>query len=163
AAPVPSTSGVLPLLGETAAEQLAGKYSPIAYVRQQAEPCYRKGEAYLPAPVDIVLGEPAVRLTRNTGGKRSDDRVSMMGPAAQDLAGKDETYYRDLPGDPRAPGCTYEQESKARMAGRQPTTYAHIVTEPEHHRLTVQYWFFTYFDDFNNTHESDWEMVQLRF
>lgn len=163
AAPMPATSSTVSPLGDTAAEQFANMYSPIAYVRQQAEPCDRKGEAYLPAPVEIVLGDPAVALKRDAGGKRADDPVIKMAPTAQDLAGKGAEYYLDLPGDPRAPGCTYEQDAKARMAGHQPTTYAHIVAEPEHHRLTMQYWFYTYFDDFNNTHESDWEMIQLRF
>src|SRR5262245_508531 len=163
AAPAPSTSSGVPLLGDTAAEQLANRYGPIAYVRQQAEPCDRKGEAYLPAPVELVLGDPSVALKRDAGGRSEDDPVIVMGPTARDLAGKDTSYYLDLPGDPRAPGCTYEQDAKARMAGRQPTTYAHIVPEPEHHRLTIQYWFYTYFDDFNNTHESDWEFIQLRF
>ena len=29
--------------------------------------------------------------------------------------------------------------------------------------VALQYWFFYPFNDFNNTHEGDWEMVQLNF
>ena len=41
------------------------------------------------------------------------------------------------------------------------TTYAHIVVDEEEGRLSLQYWFFWYFNDWNNTHEADWENVQL--
>jgi hypothetical protein len=30
-------------------------------------------------------------------------------------------------------------------------------------KLALQYWFFYVFNDFNNTHEGDWEMIQLDF
>jgi hypothetical protein len=30
-------------------------------------------------------------------------------------------------------------------------------------RLALQYWFFYVFNDWNNTHEGDWEMIQLNF
>ena len=42
--------------------------------------------------------------------------------------------------------------------------YAHVVGEAEFPgRLALQYWFFYPFNDFNNTHEGDWEMIQLVF
>ena len=46
----------------------------------------------------------------------------------------------------------------------QPTVYAHVATDPGHPgQLALQYWFFYVFNDFNNTHEGDWEMTQLVF
>ena len=30
-------------------------------------------------------------------------------------------------------------------------------------KLALQYWFFYVFNDFNNLHEGDWEMIQLNF
>jgi hypothetical protein len=49
-------------------------------------------------------------------------------------------------------------------AASQPTTYAHVVTEPSHPgQLALQYWFFYLFNDFNDKHEGDWEMIQLNF
>ncbi len=40
--------------------------------------------------------------------------------------------------------------------------YAHVATDPEDPgKLALQYWFFYAFNDFNNLHEGDWEMIQL--
>ena len=48
--------------------------------------------------------------------------------------------------------------------GTQPTVYAHVATDPGYPgKLALQYWFFYPFNDFNNTHEGDWEMTQLVF
>jgi hypothetical protein len=39
-----------------------------------------------------------------------------------------------------------------------------VVTEPGRPgKLALQYWFFYVFNDFNNKHEGDWEMIQLNF
>jgi hypothetical protein len=151
-------------MGQSASpeQQLAEKYAPIAMLRSQKHACDRDGEGYFPAPVEIVLGNPDVALMQRVEGK---DVLVKMGPTAQDLAGKDETYYLDFPGSPRRPGCTYETSFKqyAAAMNAQPTTYVHIVIDDEHERLYVQYWFWYYFNDWNNTHESDWEMVQIEF
>ena len=47
----------------------------------------------------------------------------------------------------------------------QPTTaYAHVVSEPgKPGKLALQYWLYYVFNDWNNKHESDWEMVQVMF
>ena len=42
--------------------------------------------------------------------------------------------------------------------------YAHVAGDPRPPgKLALQYWFFYPFNDFNNTHEGDWEMIQLVF
>jgi hypothetical protein len=42
--------------------------------------------------------------------------------------------------------------------------YAHVATEATRPgKLALQYWLFYPFNDFNNTHEGDWEMIQLVF
>jgi hypothetical protein len=88
-----------------------------------------------------------------------------MGPTAQDLAGLGSAYYLDFPGDPRRPDCRYETDFKrfAAASHAQPTAYAHIVVDQKHQKLILQYYFWWYFNDWNNTHESDWEMIQLIF
>jgi hypothetical protein len=144
-------------------EQLAQMYAPIAMLKRQEEACDRDGESYVPAPIEAVLGDPAVALKQNLGGDAEDDPIVMMGPTAADLFGKDDTYYIDLPGNPRSPGCDYEQYSRARMEGRVPTTYAHIVVDPDGRGLMLEYWFYFVYNYFNNTHESDWEGLQIRF
>ncbi|HVL22607.1 MAG TPA: hypothetical protein VM450_00895 [Thermomicrobiales bacterium] len=160
----PATASSSRLLQASSPEQqLAERYAPVAEVRQQEKPCDRSGEGYFPAPVDVVLGNPEVVLKQvNEDG---DDRVVKQGPTAQDLAGKDDTYYLDFPGNPNEPGCTYETDFKrfAEARGAQPTTYARVHIDYAHTKLVLQYWFWYYFNDWNNTHESDWEMVQLVF
>ena len=48
--------------------------------------------------------------------------------------------------------------------GTKPTVYAHVATEPGRPgKLALQYWFYYVFNDWNNTHEGDWEMIQLVF
>ena len=42
--------------------------------------------------------------------------------------------------------------------------YAHVATDPAHPgKLALQYWFFYVYNDWNNLHEGDWEMIQLDF
>ena len=42
--------------------------------------------------------------------------------------------------------------------------YAHVASDPSHpEMIALQYWFFYLFNDFNNLHEGDWEMIQLDF
>ncbi len=62
------------------------------------------------------------------------------------------------------PGCSYEQWANRVTAGTKPTIYAHVAVERGAHQgLALQYWFFYVFNDFGNTHEGDWEMIQLNF
>jgi hypothetical protein len=69
-----------------------------------------------------------------------------------------------LPGDPLQPGCGYEQDFRRWNAGRKPSVYAHIATDPSHPgKLAVQYWLYYTFNDFTDKHEGDWEMAQVDF
>jgi hypothetical protein len=150
----------------SAAQQLAEKYAPIAYLRVQKAACDKDGEGYYPAPVEIVLGNPEVALKHNEGADSSEnDPIIMMGPTAQDLVGLDDNYYLDFPGNPRRARCTYETDFKrfAAAIGAEPTAYARIVVDEAEERLVLQYWMYFYFNDWNNTHETDWEMFQLVF
>ena len=48
--------------------------------------------------------------------------------------------------------------------GQSPAVYAHVATDPERPgKLALQYWLFYVFNDWNNLHEGDWEMIQLVF
>ena len=69
-----------------------------------------------------------------------------------------------LPRRRAQPGCTYEQWSNRITKGTQPTVYAHVAFDKARPgKLALQYWFFYVFNDFNNLHEGDWEMIQLNF
>ncbi len=150
----------------SAAQQLAEKYSPIAYLRKQKEACDKSGEGFFPAPVEIILGNPEVALKHHEGDNKSEqDPIVKMGPTAADLVGLDSNYYLDFPGNPRKARCTYETDFKrfAAAIGAEPTVYARFVVDEAKGQLVLQYWMYFYFNDWNNTHETDWEMFQLVF
>ena len=141
---------------DDAATQLAERYSPIVVMRDQPVEC-GDGEPYLPTAVESVLGQQDVVL-------RGPDGASIAAPTSADLAGKGDGWYIDLPGNPLAPGCDYENWFRATSADHPATVYAHIATDPLHPgKLALQYWFFWVFNDWNDKHEGDWEMIQLLF
>ncbi len=136
--------------------ELAERYAPIVVVRDQPEPC-GEGEPYLPSPVEAVLGHPDVVL-------RGPDGQAIASPTSADLAGKGDGWYVDLPGNPLSPGCDYETWFRSTSTQHVPTVYARVATDPAHPgMLALQYWFFWVFNDWNDRHEGDWEMVQLLF
>jgi hypothetical protein len=148
---------------ESDEQRLADTYAPIVMLRaQEHPPCDDKEEQYQPTKVGITLGNPRVRLMRT--GRRGAREVTTA-PKAADIAGLGQRYYLDLPGNPLHPECTYARDFAAiRDAGDAPfTTYARIVTDPDEHRLVLQYWFYYYFNVFNDLHESDWEGMQIAF
>ncbi len=147
------------------AQQLAERWAPLAVLRDQTAPCDRNGEGYFPAPVESVLGNPEVALKFEDSGSSATDTIVKMGPTAQDIANLDDQYYLDFPGNPRRPGCVFETDFKRYAAEQElkPTTYAHIVVDAEEHRVVIQYWLWWYFNDWNNLHEGDWEVVQVVF
>ena len=51
----------------TPEQQLADMYAPIVMLKRQERPCDRNGEAYLPAPVEVVFDDPQVALVRAAG------------------------------------------------------------------------------------------------
>jgi hypothetical protein len=147
--------GPAPAHAATSDTTLADRYAPILELKAQRAPCDATGEQFVPSPVEIVLGNPEVRLLRGS------EQLISLAPTAEQIAPLGPNYYLDLPGNPLHPGCTYEQASQQLMHGRQPTSYAHIATEPGVTGIVVQYWFFYYFNQFNDLHEGDWEMMQV--
>jgi hypothetical protein len=139
-------------------QELANTYAPIVALKQQTKPCDTKGEPFRPIGVGRVLGRPDVRLVDAKG------KLIAAAPTAADLFGEGESTYLDLPGSPLNPGCSYEQWAHEIADGTPTIAYAHVVTQPgKPGKLALQYWFYYPFNDFNNKHESDWEMIQLMF
>jgi hypothetical protein len=139
-------------------EDLAARYAPVVRLVAQTEEC-GPGEPFIPTDVNVLFNEPTVAFR---GPWNRTDLVA-IGPSAKDLVNRHE-YHLDFPGDPLDPGCTYELWSKRITAGTRPTVYAHVAGDPGYPgKLALQYWFFYPFNDFNNTHEGDWEMIQLVF
>ena len=147
---------------ESPERRLAAKYAPIVMLRAQDDPpCDNTREQYLPTTVDAVLGNPRVELVPPSGSARPRKRA----PTAADIAGLGSNWYLDLPGNPLSPGCTFARDfAGLRKGGRTPAlTYAHIARQRGQTGLALQYWFFYYFNQFNDLHESDWEGMQILF
>lgn len=139
------------------AQELAERYAPLVAVQRQPEAC-GDGEPYQPEDVAIILDQPDVVL-RDAGGK-----VIATAPGATELYAAPDGSNLDLPGNTLRPGCDYERRFGRRALGRDPVVYARVVNDPsDPDRLAVQYWMYFVFNDWNDVHESDWEMVQIAF
>jgi hypothetical protein len=145
----------------TPAEQrLADRYAPIVALKKQREPC-RAGEGFRPVLVDLVLGRDDVSLFRGAG--RAYRRLQRA-PEVEDLPAVGLDYFLDLPGNPITDRCAYQRWFRRIGATAPSAVYAHVATEkgvPD--RLALQYWLYYVYNDFNDKHESDWEMIQLEF
>jgi hypothetical protein len=145
--------------GQTAEVSLAELYAPIVRLVEQPEEC-GPGEPYKPIDIDAILDEETVSLR---GPWRSNDLVE-IGPSADDLGRGLFEYNIDFPGEALRPGCNYERWGRRLAEDTEPTVYAHLTAEPAHpDRLALQYWLFYVYNDWNNLHEGDWEMIQLVF
>jgi hypothetical protein len=142
---------------DSADEQaLAARYAPV--VRLVEHNGCEPGKPYLPIDVNLLFDEPTVALR----GPWGNDLVT-IGPSAKQLDGLFE-YHLDFPGNALDPGCGYLRWERQLVEGHSPTVYAHVATDPGHPgKLALQYWLFYVFNNWNNLHEGDWEMVQLVF
>jgi len=144
----------------TAEQELAERFVPVIMLKEQSEACDPEGEPYGPTAVDIVLDNPEVAL-RQVGPY---DPVVKRAPGAADLVGLGEGFFLDFPGSSLSPGCIYERDFDKYSADVPATVYAHVVQQPDEPGLVfVQYWFYWYYNDWNNKHESDWEGITLKF
>jgi hypothetical protein len=142
-----------------AEEELAERYAPVVRLVEQEDEC-GPGEPYEPIDIDAILDEETVSLR---GPWRSNDLVTIA-PSADDLGQGLYEYNLDFPGDALNPGCTYERWARRVTADTEPTVYAHVATEAAYPgRLALQYWFYYPYNDWNNLHEGDWEMIQVVF
>ncbi|HRA47846.1 MAG TPA: hypothetical protein PK819_07250 [Thermomicrobiales bacterium] len=145
----------------TPAEQaLAEKFRPILNMTAQRKACDKSGDVYFPTTVDFVFDNPDIKMQSAVDGTILAQPIT-----PQDLAITGDTTYINFPGNPRAPGCTFEKyflKMKAQY-DLKPTTYAHIYYDAVNHRLWLEYWFYYSFNHWNDTHESDWEMLLMSF
>ena len=150
--PAPATAGL------TDERALAARFAPVVELVEQTHEC-GPGEPYEPLDVDALFGQPTVALR----GPWNPTDLVKIGPRAEDLVDR-YRYHLDFPGDALHPGCDYERWGRLIATGTKPTVFAHVATEPAYPgKLALQYWFFYVFNDFNNLHEGDWEMIQLVF
>ena len=139
--------------------ELADRYAPVVRLVEQEEEC-GPGEPYEPLDVDVLFDEPTVALRGPWG---AGDLVKIA-PAADDLADGLYEYHLDFPGHALDPGCDYELWARRLTEDRAPAVYAHVATDPSYPgQVALQYWLFYAYNDWNNLHEGDWEMIQLVF
>jgi Vacuolar protein sorting-associated protein 62 len=138
---------------------LAARYAPVVRLVDQPGQCGR-GRPYVPIDVNLLFDEPTVALRGPWGGA---DLIKVA-PTASDLAAGLYEYHLDFPGHALDPGCSYLLWSRRLNKGHKPAIYAHVATDPGYPgQLALQYWMFYVFNDWNNLHEGDWEMIQLNF
>jgi hypothetical protein len=155
AGPSHASAGIGDLADQTA---LAKHFAPVLSLATDRN-C-GPGEAYLPMDINALLGNATVALRGPWG--RGD--LVKIAPSGEDLAQGLYDYHLDFPGDALDPGCSYVHWSRRVTAGKPAVAYAHVVGEADAPgKLALQYWYFYAFNDWNNLHEGDWEMVQLEF
>ncbi len=146
--------------GGDPAQELADKHAPVMMLKAQEFPCDTNGEMYAPTSVDVVLDNPEIMLREVS----IENPLVLRGPTAADLFGLGEGFFLDFPGEAIDPGCLYEKDFDKFSDGRPPVVYAHIARQDDQpDLLALQYYFYWYFNEFNNLHESDWEGIQLLF
>ena len=138
--------------------ELAKRYAPV--VRLVSHTDCAPGKPYLPIDVNLLFGEPTVALR----GPWNQGDLVKIGPTAKDLSKGLFEYHLDFPGSALEPGCDYLRWQRRLVGGQTPAVYAHVATEAGRPgKLALQYWLFYVFNDWNNLHEGDWEMIQLVF
>jgi hypothetical protein len=144
--------------GRADEEALAKRYAPVVRLVSYKGNCDVE-KPYMPIDVDLLFDEPTVALR----GPWGNDLVK-IGPTANDLARGLYEYHLDFPGNALDPGCDYLRWEHRISGDRRPVVYAHVATERGHPgKLALQYWLYYVFNDWNNLHEGDWEMIQLVF
>jgi hypothetical protein len=159
-----SLSGTAGAAPATPAQRLVQTYAPITMLREEQDPpCETSAEQYEPTSVSTVLGNPSVSLQRIEEG--GEEKLVKRAPTAADIAGLDDPYHLELPGDPLGDTCVYARDfARLKREGKAPpTTYAHLARQVGRPGLALQYWFFWYFNQFNDLHEGDWEGMQITF
>jgi hypothetical protein len=156
---VVALAAAVPASANTTQErELAQRYAPVVRLVADTGDC-GAGKPYMPIDVDLLFGEPTVALR----GPWGNDLVK-IGPTAKDLSKGLYEYHLDFPGNALSPGCGYLRWDRRLTAGQAPAVYAHVATDPGHPgKLALQYWLFYVFNDWNNLHEGDWEMIQIVF
>ena len=115
---------------------------------------------------------PGSRMSRSTRRslRRADRRAPRavvpagtvkIGPSAEDLVGRLGTTSTS-PARRSTPGASTSAGPAASPRNRSGRLFARSDRRGTHPGSSLQYWLFYAFNDFNNLHEGDWEMIQPR-
>lgn len=140
--------------GDDREQELLERYSPELMFQRQDTEC-GKGEPYRPIDPSLVFAREGVVLRGANGAVIDRPTIGDLPPPSE---GAD--WYLDLPGDALQPGCSYERFHDS--LGAESVVHGRVAFDPDHpDRLVLQYWFYYVYNDWNDRHESDWEMVQV--
>ncbi len=138
---------------------LVRKYAPVLRLKDVPGSC-DIGKPYVPIDVNLLMDNREVALR----GPWDTTNIVSVGPSAHELSQGLWGYHLDFPGNSLQPGCTYEEWQQRLLTGSAPEIYGRVVTQAGvPGKLAVQYWFFYIYNGWINTHEGDWEMIQLNF
>jgi hypothetical protein len=144
-----------PASADESVDELLARYAPVLVVRDKTEPC-GEGEAFTPMPIDALFDEPSITLR----GPSGEVEIGITPERLAALPDEGRGWHVDLPGNALRPGCTYEQLAD-RLAAPV-VTYGRVATDPDGpDEVVLQYWFFFRYNDWNDRHEGDWEMIQV--
>ena len=140
-------------------QALAERYAPVVRLVEQQEEC-GPGEPYEPTDVDVLFGDRTVALRGPWNRHRPREDRPDGGRHRRSLR-----VPPRLPGERARPGLRLRALGAAasRRAPSRPSTPTSRREPGDPGKLALQYWFFYPFNDFNNKHEGDWEMIQLVF
>ena len=141
-------------------QALAKRYAPVVRLVEQKEEC-GPGEPYEPIDVNALFGAADRRAPRTVErGRPGQDRrrPRATSPAASTATTSTSPGTRST----RAAATSAGRGASPRATSRRCTRTS--PPSPAHPgKLALQYWFFYVFNDWNNLHEGDWEMIQLDF
>jgi RsiW-degrading membrane proteinase PrsW (M82 family) len=156
---LPATDAQADLLSPGMVQEWVETYKPVLYFHQE--------EIFRPQPVDVLLLTARLRQTRGT--LPDANVLSRVSSAA--LAGyRDLSYYLDvwLGDNGSSDARNYSALRDRYLAALSPeaggppvVAYAHVVDGEAAGQITIQYWFFYFYNDWFNKHEGDWEMIQV--
>ncbi|MFQ5921669.1 MAG: PrsW family intramembrane metalloprotease [Anaerolineales bacterium] len=144
---------------EATDQELAETFAPILY--------FHYAEIFRPQSVEVLVGTAQLRQAVQVWFEANVlEEVSLEDlPEFQDESYALDAWYGDNG------SSDYRNYSAHRayylsflnpVAGGPPiVAYAHVRREEAQDRITIQYWFFYYYNDGINKHEGDWEMMQI--
>lgn len=140
-------------------QDLVEQYAPVLY--------FHPDELFRPQTVDVLLNTAQLRQSRKT----LPDMTVLASISQHDLpAFQNTSYYLDIwLGDNGASDARnysalrdYYLTTLSPLIGGPPmVAYARLTTDEGSGRITIQYWFFYFYNDWFNKHEGDWEMIQV--
>ena len=143
----------------TTDQELAETFAPILY--------FHDAEIFRPQSVDVLISTAQLRQAVQVWFEANVlEEVTLEDlPEFQDESYALDAWYGDAgSSDYRnysAHRARYLSLLSPEVGGPPIVTYAHVKRDEAQARITIQYWFFYYYNDGINKHEGDWEMMQV--